>query len=281
MQVGTRYRVLDKHRDHEIAFVLTRKYDQFRDLGKTTLAIRSPYVKKALRKVIVRYPGVDFRAAVVVLDGPPRCLFHYRKKLKKYLETLSDEEAKKHLEFLLKHMYRVFDSELETWSNLMESSGVAPTINYFGLWMAFKPGDNIYLRNDGKGERVMRLKNISRCECTKPFCWQARWKLELEMIIFDGGKFGYKDFNFSIPLYDGNMRLSILKYFPLRYHPYRDRISKMLVASGEKYARFISTHHQFYDGTAVVASEWLDNEAPVSFYTSTTLNTICLTNFCR
>ena len=263
LQVGTRHIDVETHRDHEIAFVLTRKYDQYKELEQTTLAIRSPYVKKALQKVVGRYPGVDFHAAVVVLTGAPRCLFHYRKELQGYLDELKDEEAIKHIDLLLKHMRRTFALELETWRNLMESTIIPPMLPFLSLWMAFRPGENVFLRTDGT-ERVLRLKTMDRCECLNPFCWQSRWRLELEELSFDGDKFGYEESYHTIVPYDGDTRLSTLKIAPLKYHPEKHRISIELTARGEKYAKLHGTHHKYYDGAAVSTSGWARGEPNVS-----------------
>ncbi|KAF4633931.1 hypothetical protein G7Y89_g4185 [Cudoniella acicularis] len=262
LQVGTRNIDIDEHRDHETAFVLTRKYDQYRELEQTTLAIRSPYAKKALQKVVGRYHGIDFHAAVVVLTGSPRCLFHYRKELQLYLDALIDEEAIRHLELLLSHMRRTFTLELETWQNLMESTIVPPTLPFLSLWMAFRPGDNIYLRTEAT-DRALRLKSMNRCECLNPWCWRSRWSLELEELSFDGEKFGYEESDFFIRPYDGDVKLATLKLFPLKYHPDKDRISRALVARGEKYAHLHGTHHRYYGGAASSASGWVRGEPNV------------------
>lgn len=267
LQVGTRHIDIDTHRDHEMAFVLTRKYNQYMELEQTTFAIRSPHAKKALQKVVGRYPGIDFHAAVVVLTGPPRCLFHYRQELQDHLDELEDEEAKKHIALLLKHMRRTFAVELETWHNLMESSiehgRLPPMLPFLSLWMAFRPGENVFLLGDGY-DKALRLQSMSRCECLNPFCWRSRWKLELEELTFDGDKFGYEESCAMIAPYDGEARLSTLKAFPLKYHPNKDSISRSLIARGEKYANLHGTHHRYYDGAAVSASGWSRGEPNAS-----------------
>lgn len=265
LEVGTRHFDMEDEGDHEMAFVLTRKYDQYRELEQTTLAIRSPHAKAALQKVIVRYPGIDFHAAVVVITGDPRCLFHYRKELKAYLDALRDEEAIKHVEMLLKHMRKVFSTDLATWHNLMESTIIAATLPFLGLWMAFKPGSKVYMRTDGI-DRVLRLKKISRCECLNPFCWRSRWSLELEEITFDGDKFGYNEVYHYISPYTGAVKLSNLKAFPLEYHSQKIGISRALTARGEKYVNLHGTHHKYYEGPAISPSEWHENECSVSYF---------------
>lgn len=166
LEVGTRTLDTDRTRDHDSAFVLTRIYDQYRELENTKLEIRSPFVKKALQDVISRYPGMEFHAKIITILGPPRCLFHYREELQAYGASLEDETAAIHLIFLLEHMYKVFEAEvfiMSTWNSSMGSSTTPPRMDFAGLWMAFRPGCPVYTRTNGI-DRVLRLKNMSRCE---------------------------------------------------------------------------------------------------------------------
>src|SRR5277367_2794561 len=144
LQVGTYREDKDNDRDYDIAFVLTRLYDKYRELEDTKLEIRSPFVKTALQEVIVRYPGIDFHAKVVTILGSPRCLFHYRKDLQEYGRKLADVEARKHLFFLLEHVFQVFGSDIDKWRNQIESPITPPRMDFAGLWMVFRPGDFIY-----------------------------------------------------------------------------------------------------------------------------------------
>jgi hypothetical protein len=256
LQVGTYREDRDKDRDRDIAFVLTRLYDKHRELEDTKLEIRSPFVKTALQEVIVRYPGIDFFAKVVTILGSPRCLFHYRQELQEYARKLVDVEAAKHVLFLLEHMFQVFGSDLDKWRNQIESPVTPPRMDFIGLWMIFRPGCFVYTNRTGGVERVLRLKSITRCECTDPYCWAAKWTIRAEEISFNGKKFGYLEEYFFIRPFDGYQGLDKLKIFPLQYHPEKDRIKSSLVARGKNFVGFRGVHHQYYDGVARALSPW-------------------------
>lgn len=258
LQVGTRSLDTDKTRDHDSAFVLTRIYDQYRELENTKLEIRSPFVKQALQDVIVRYPGIDFHAKIVTILGPPRCIFHYREELQAYGAALEDETAARHLIFLLEHMYRVFEAEIfimSNWNNSTESSTTPPRMDFTGLWMAYRPGCPVYTRTNGI-DRVLRLKSMSRCECDNPFCFKSSWTIVAQEISFDGDEYGYIQSKYYISKYDGFIGLEKLKVYPLQYHSNRTAITKMLIERGKKFMSLQNVHHRYYDGAAEVLSPW-------------------------
>ncbi len=259
LEVGTRSVDVHNNKDHDTAFVLTRIYDKYRELENTQLEIRSPFVKKALQEVVVRYPGIDFHAKIVVILGPPRCIFHYRKELQAYGASLRDETAAKHLSFLLEHMYKIFETEILTWKNFMESPIIPPRMDFAGLWMVFRPDSEIYTRNNDI-ERVLRLKEITRCECSNPYCPKSSWKIVAQELSFNGEEYGYIVHNFAIRKYDGFICLEQLKVYPLQYHSDKDLIMKKLIARGKKFASLQDVHHRYYDGAAEALFPWAWDE---------------------
>ncbi|KAF5699493.1 P-loop containing protein [Fusarium mundagurra] len=100
-----------KDKSHAAALVLIRSYGSSKELIYTRLEIRSPHLRKALRKVVKSYPGVLFDTADKILLGDNEiwCLFHYREEL--------DAKSNAGLEFK-------------------------------NLWMVFKPGSLLYQRVD-------------------------------------------------------------------------------------------------------------------------------------
>jgi hypothetical protein len=255
LEAGIRPNGLDRSVDDAYAFSLTRFYDRSHDLEKTQLGIRSPYVKKALQQVIVRYPGVEFHSKVVTMDSPPKCIFHYRKELQAYGSSLENETHAEHLIFLLEHMYQTLAQETERWYNLMELKGVPPSLDFSSLWMAFRPGTHVYTQKDGI-DRVLKLVSIARCECPNPFCWQRRWSIRANEISFDGTGFGYETMCFSIYPYEGYVALDQLKIFPLEYHLRKEELAAKLVARGKKFVSLQGIHYHYYEGVADALSPW-------------------------
>jgi hypothetical protein len=258
LQVGTRPIDSDVKSDSAFAFVLTRIYDRYTELEKTQLDIRSPYVKKALQETIVRYPGVDFHAKVVTIETPLKCLFHYRKELQEYAYDMENKNHAEHVFFLLEYMHQVLAPETERWYNLMELKGVSRRLDFSSLWMAFRPGSHIYTQTNGI-DRVLKLDDMTRCECPNPYCWRRRWSISANEITFDGDKYGYQEHYFSIYPYEGYMSLDSLKIFPLEYHPRKDEITIALVERGKKFVSLHGIHYRSYNGVAEALSPWRIN----------------------
>ncbi|RDL38442.1 uncharacterized protein BP5553_02782 [Venustampulla echinocandica] len=245
--------VANRPRDHDSALALTRYYDHDKVLDYTSLEIRSPHVKAALRKVIPLYPGVNLHANKVTIRGIPKCLFHYRQELGMYGGTLKDQEAVKHLIFALRYMYDALRDEVSSYYNLMESPNIEPGLPFLNLWMAFRPGDHIYLKSNGV-DRVYRFLFMDRCECFNPHCRKSRWALSLEEIDYDGSDFGHTKVTSYIDPYQGHIPLKHLRAFPLQYHPNKHEITAAMIARGRKFIALRGVHYLGYDGVAEALS---------------------------
>lgn len=146
----------------EVALILFRNYDPSKKVESTSLNIHSPCMKSALRKVIHSYADINFDSnGPVVLHNEPRCLFHYRKELQTYMETNKEERAKKHVEFLLQYMSKTLQREIQVYAHMMENTDIAPRFEFPNLWMAFKPGDLMYVIDEGV-EHIYRLTSMRR-----------------------------------------------------------------------------------------------------------------------
>lgn len=178
-----------KDRDHDSALVLTRYYDKLEDLDYTELEVRSPHVIAALRKVVVEYPELNLETPKIIIRGLPKCYFHYREELHAYGLALQDLVAIQHLVFALDYMYQTLHNEIISYYHLMVTPTIAPGLEFVNLWMAFRPGDLVYRRIDHI-DVVCRLKNMTRCTCTKRHCWFSRWELTVERLDYDGEYFG-------------------------------------------------------------------------------------------
>jgi hypothetical protein len=145
----------------EYALVSTRVYGPDGLYQSTQLEIKSRLIKRALRKVIKYYPGQPVDTAEVILQDPPKPLWHYRKELEDYRHTKADEETKKHLDLLFKFV----DTLLKTSSDRFKDLKKRGLINFPLIWMLFRPGDIVYTEKDGEPCALMVSKvDISKQE---------------------------------------------------------------------------------------------------------------------
>ncbi|KAI9851898.1 MAG: hypothetical protein M1824_002448 [Vezdaea acicularis] len=250
LNVGSR-KVLNPPQDraHKSALVLTRFYDKKKELEYTELEIRSPYVKTALKEIVPEYRELNLRTEKIILRDHPKCLFHYRKELQTYGSTLQDPDAVKHLVFALKYMYKVLQSEIYSYYNLVETASISPSIDFLNLWMVFRPGEYVYTKTD-KTERVLKFQKMTRCKCPIPWCWDSKWTIIAEYINYDGTDFGCARECFSILPYNGYKALKDLNVIPLQYYPNRGSIVESMIARGKIFIGLHGTHHRMYEGIA-------------------------------
>jgi hypothetical protein len=235
-------------KDHESAMVVTKTYEK-NELVRTEVVIRSPHIKTALKEAIVNYPGLDLDAEKVTLSGSPKCLFHYRKELQAYGRRLQDQIAKDHLVFALNYMRTAFISDIPHYTSGMANRSRGPGLDFDRLWMAYRPGDLIFVRSKGESS-VGRLVRMTKAG----FLWR-RWDVELERVVCIGGKLEYSTFEPSISSYAGFKHFQDLDVFPLQYHPEYHSIRKAMVERGRKFFSLRGVHQRYYQGNARWASD--------------------------
>jgi hypothetical protein len=260
LHVGSRRELnIPRGRDHDSALVLTRFYDKARELERTELEVQSPYIKAAMRHVIKKYPSINMDGKDLVIADLPKCLFHYRIELQSYRETINDQTAAEHVDFALRYMEQVLQNQIWNWFNFVDpypfgigekdQANLDVGLEFPDLWMAFRPGSLVYVKNDGT-EKILRLKDMTRCTCIKPHCLRKKWTIVGEQIIFDGDVFGYEDLYFYIYPYEGHIPFKNLRIFPLQYHPDKDHLMHEMKERGRKYVSLRDAVHQDYDGVA-------------------------------
>ena len=228
------------------ALHLTTWYTKDSDIEQTELLVKSPQLVIALKEVIQKYPGVSFHTREIVIPGLPKCLFHYRKELSSYGSRQTDMAAIEHLRLLLDYMRQVFESQLISYSSLMESPSSAPSLSFENLWMAFKPGSYIYHRDQDTGV-VFRLTCMTKAET---FIEVNDWRINGEQISYDGKQFGYVTKFHRIRPYEGIRALEQLRLCPLQYMSNSEQIKRKMIKRGKIYVSLRDVHHKKYNSTA-------------------------------
>ena len=228
------------------ALHLTTWYTKDSDIESTELLVKSPHLVTALREVIQKYPGVSLHAREIVIPDLPKCLFHYRKELLSYGSRQRDRAAIEHLRLLLDYMWQVLESQLMSYSSLMESPNSAPSLSFENLWMAFKPGSYMYHQWQDTGF-VFRLISMTKA---KTIIDVNDWRVKGEQISYDGKQFGYVTRRHSIRPYEGIRALEQLLFYPLLYSSNLEEIKRKMIERGKKYVSLNNVHHKKYDSKA-------------------------------
>lgn len=246
---------------HSSALVLTKDFND-PDIPCSQLEIQSPYLKEALTKCVPEFEKIDTNSKPIVLKNEPRCVFHYRRELISYHKRCASNgqhtEAD-HVRFLLDYMFNTLHSEVRHYSHFMENPILLPGLDFINLWMAFVPGQLVYVTsrtNDRLSRnRVFRLKSMTRCPCSRAWCDQYPWELVMHAIVYEGTNFGYDDVYMNIKGYEGVRALQDLDVIPLEYHQRHKDIKTELAERGKKYVSLIGRHYKQSNGVAELLSD--------------------------
>jgi hypothetical protein len=271
----------------QAALVLVRTYDQAKALKGTTLQIRSPYMKKALRDVIRAYPGVNFDSMGPVLisgSSAPHCVFHYRHELEQYAVASEDDDIREHITFLLAYMARAIRKETSNCRAMMEPSP-KEVLRFDDLWMAFRPGDLVcFSEGHFNMPSIMRLRSfdrVGRPQAPSQFALGQftpvqidivySWQVVGEVIDCDGLHVSFSIVSLPLSKYDGYRALDELGIMPLKYSEDETQVREDLHLRGEKWLALTGTyHHRSYSGdvrlTELGDSSSSGESPPVSQY---------------
>lgn len=259
---GTRYRLEhDRPQDtFDAALVRTQNWTRSGEPDFLELEIRSPYMKAALKEVVPEFHDIIVDSKHITLRDEPRCLFHYRDELFNYgAGLLPHSDAQNHVSFLLVYMNTELSDQIYSWTVMFQledhpSSLNGPSLEFQNLWMAFLPGEKIFVPEKDSDSAPMVLEFYSmklNCRCQNSCCVpNHRWTIAAVCIDHDATRYGYRLLDSHIPYYSGYMPLKHMKIIPLRLHPDAISIRQAHVVRGRKFTQLQGKHHLTHKGIA-------------------------------
>jgi len=214
--------------------------------GPSRIRIHSPRLINALRAVVQYYPGQELTGETVEFEEPFRFLVHHRKELERYkfnhppqhdetYRTLCNEEIDVLLGELEKLMGKAIRAEEERHKN-----GLATFEN---LWMIFKPGEKLFLK-DLEVDRVMSFL-LSEIRGGTVQGKEQRYRLSLWNVRYDGLRFRRdKDPRIVIKPFEGEKEIIGLRVYPQSYHKDSEEdlrahegrsLAQQMIVRGKKY----------------------------------------------
>lgn len=246
----------DKKEGKHYAMKSYRHYERDGTLESSYVEIYSPHIKKALRTVVKKYPGVSFQGEVIIINGQLRCIFHYRKELEEYRQALEGSISKLHIRLLLRFMEQQLRNEIKSYNAHVETAKDEPCLEFDNIWMGFIPEELIITGRDEELQLLV-LKSVTMTkDCDGPF-----WNLIGYCLTHDGNHFGYSNKSVDIRKYLGTRRIKDLKGLPLRYFSTeegRERVKDRLGVRGKKFCGLMGYHHRSYKGLAYALSDQTD-----------------------
>jgi len=212
-EIEERHAVDEKVEGQDYAMKSYKKFSRDGELESSRLEIQSPYLKDTLRTVIKHYPGVSLRGDTIILLGPLRCIFHYRKELEGYRQKVGDRYAKLHIHLLLRFMGKELRSSIRGYEANVGTSISNPAIEYKDLWMVFLPGESLITGQD----EMNQILSLVSTTLIKANCGTF-WRITGRCFTHDGTRFGYTHKHINIQPYEGTKTIRDFPILPLRYY---------------------------------------------------------------
>ena len=233
-------------------------YDGHKQLAISSILVQSPLLKTVLSWVLKDYPSMAPDLDRLEIVSPFRPFVHRWQRLTEALSYEQDPETKSHIQLFhdaLKH-------DLEITLEARDDFFAHKAVTFHCLWMIFEPGEIVMTTLNGH-RQAFKLKNA--------ICVSGRhensYRLECELIRWDGGEFGWAKHVFEISEFDGMKKITDLEVFPLQFHSRAEKIRKQLVAKGKIYEKLQGQHHKQYRGIALDVAQpfYVCHEIPCIF----------------
>ena len=245
------------------ALVVTKFFDKGGDIQYTETEINSPHIRQALRKVVdPDYPSLNMNADSFTARNFTQCLFFHHEQLREYGRSLEDDEAARHVDLALEHLYanhsrsmKIFKEDVE---KNIESDQFEPALSFEDLWMAFRPGD-LAIHTVREVDAIYRV--VKTEYKTLYFPHQTYIRATLRQLECDGTAFGFRDKSYIVTTKSnstGYTRLRDLDIRPLRYLQGSEREPLLHAARirGKKYIQLAAgVHHCEYHGLAELTDD--------------------------
>ena len=232
---------LGKYDDY--ALVLRRKRNKDDEETSTTLEVRSPVIREALKCVLARYSYLNLEGCPIEIKKPYGPLFHYRRELREYAMSAEHGlEQKKHLDILIKFMDDNLSVTERRYTQLVPNG----MIDYDNLWTIYRAEDIIVHQND----HFQQCYRITSCGTTKDTEGVEYFELRVWSWGYNGYKFGPVEEKLRIDNFPVPRKIVLLQFCPLTLlsKDEQERLVERLEDRGRLWRDAVNLGHQYYQG---------------------------------
>ena len=217
--------------------------DSRKTLEIDSIIVQSQYLKDALDEILVDYPGITCNLKRLVFRAPFKPFVHRWLDLVAYLKDCKDETTKSHLQLFHDVLFEELKDEIATKNDLV-SNGV---ITFKHLWTIFEPGCLMYGTDYGHE----RAYEVVSADYTSDQFGREFLRLYSKSVDYDGSKFGSKFDYVNDYEFEGTKSIIKLSYFPLDFHPHKEKVMERLLARGKIFEKYAGYHFEAYKGVAL------------------------------
>ncbi|KAK8119757.1 uncharacterized protein PG998_004383 [Apiospora kogelbergensis] len=233
-----------------------------------SMFIRSKQVIAVLRELVTYYPAVDLDSDVVVVYFPYFIIGHHMADLEAYKEALSDKRQQlgspppKVLQFsdvqrkiTIDHLGQLLDyMNTSMLSRQVEAERARhaqnpPVCTFATLWLLYKPGTTIYVRNDKGTTSAYILENVIAYEGnSKNLEPPESYTLKMWCLSFDGLYVRRAKSYVTIGSFEGERPIMDLKVVPASFIDTADRgkTRQHLIQRGKTWYEMLTGAQQWH-----------------------------------
>lgn len=168
---------------------------------------------------------------------------HRWHKLRAVLATEKDPETHGHLKLL----HDTLEVELREQIRARDDLIAHNVINFDSVWMLFEPGCLVFSTKDG----YPCAAKVSSSYYDKDCNGNPIYKLSCNFVDWDGERFGHSSTYFTVSGFKGTMPIADLSALPMRHHPQKEAVQKILIERGKKFEKLSGYAYKAYDGVGV------------------------------
>lgn len=210
-----------------------------------SIVVHSSRIQKVLKAVFEGYPvsyATDFEL-VLHPNFVPFC--HRWDRFLEAEKMEEDAETKSHIELLRQLLEKELSDTFERTS-LVQKTGIA---EFEDLQYVIKPGKVVINDRDQNNVRAGVLRDIKLVPGMG--CSSEHYVLTLEILDWNGTRFGTKTESWTIPYFGGGQVFQDMGIFPLEAHPQGEKIRQRLVERGRAFEKLQGQHFKVYDGPVI------------------------------
>ncbi|KAL1857461.1 hypothetical protein Daus18300_010325 [Diaporthe australafricana] len=228
----------DKPTRKEFAYSFRRTYnpekgdkDAFSDIE-----IEDDKLIELLKKVIGKYPGLNYDTDMLTMTSPFPAIIHHWNKLRNRVQQSPEEQVCKDLSNL---MNRVKNSrELEAYFKIRDSSSDTKVVTFDTLWTAFAPGKLIVTRPFMADVPQITMVQDSPMPWTRNFqstrplsMWAWTWD-------WDGRQLLKVEHEFQIEWFRGTRKVTELSEVPLEMYDKAEELKEKVRERSRKFFKY-------------------------------------------
>ncbi|KAJ8130344.1 hypothetical protein O1611_g3284 [Lasiodiplodia mahajangana] len=230
---------------HALLIRITRNHGEGNRLGLHSIVVQSSHLKSVLGYLFQEYEGITTTLKKLVFKAPFHPFYFEWARLEQMACSEENAIRKNHILLLQSILGRELKETIAT-SMDFDKNGV---ITFEYLWTIFKPGIDIYAKEEGHDcfYRLVNVKWVSEPRC---------FELQANQIEHDhDGEFGYRMRSLRIYKFDGTKLVTNLEVIPASCLPLPDmnRLKEKASERGKLF-REVNTkdyHYATYQGIAI------------------------------